>query len=133
MSVSMHVPPGFTRVFPYIFAPDAASYLTFLSEGLGGEIISVEAAPDGKIRNAHVKFGDTTIMVSEANEALGAMRATYYFYVENADAAVARAVKAGGVQRGQVADMPYGDRQGGLIDPAGNIWWISQRLSAGPY
>jgi len=92
MSDPMQVPPGFTQVFPYIFAPDAASYLTFLSQGLGGEILSVEAAPDGKIRNAHVKFGDTTIMVSEANEKLGAMRATYYFYVENADAAMARGV-----------------------------------------
>jgi PhnB protein len=129
----MHVPPGFTQVFPYIFAPDAAKYLTFLSDGLGGEIASVITAPDKKVRNAHVRFGDTTLMVSEANEQLGAMRATYYIYVANADEAMARAVKAGGIQRGQIADMPYGDRQGGLVDPAGNIWWISQRLSAGPY
>ena len=129
----MHIPPGFTQVFPYIFASDAAKYLTFLSEGLGGEIDSVHANPDGKVGNAQVRFGDTTIMVSEANEQLGPMKATYYIYVENADVAMARAVKAGGVQMGQVANMPYGDRQGGVIDPAGNIWWISQRLSAGPY
>jgi len=129
----MHIPPGFTQVFPYIFAPDAAKYLSFLSEGLGGEIVSVHAAPDGKVANAHVRFGDTTIMVSEANQTLGPMKATYYIYVDDADAAMACAVKAGGVQRGQVADMPYGERQGGVVDPAGNIWWISQRLSPGPY
>lgn len=129
----MHVPPGFTQVFPYIFAPHAAKYLTFLSEGLGGVIDFVHTRPDGKVGNAQVRFGDTTIMVSEASEQLGPMKAAYYIYVENADIAMVRAVKAGGVQRGQVADMPYGDRQGGVIDPAGNIWWISQRLSAGPY
>jgi PhnB protein len=129
----MHIPPGFTQVFPYIFASDAAKYLTFLSEGLGGEIVSVHAAPDGKVGNAHVRFGDTTVMVSEANLTLGPMKATYYIYVDDADAAMARAVKAGGIQRGQVAEMPYGERQGGVIDPAGNIWWISQRLSPGPY
>jgi uncharacterized glyoxalase superfamily protein PhnB len=129
----MLVPPGFTQVFPYIFVPDASRYLTFLSDGLGGVIDSVHTDPEGKIGNAQIRFGDTTIMVSEANEQLGPMRSTYYIYVENADIAMARAVKAGGVQRGQVADMPYGDRQGGVIDPAGNIWWISQRLSAGPY
>ena len=129
----MYVPPGFTQVFPYIFASDAAKYLNFLSEGLGGVIDSVHTDPDGKVRNAQIRFGDTTIMVSEANEQLGPMKATYYIYVENADVAMARAVKAGGVQLGQVADMPYGDRQGGVTDPAGNIWWISQRLSAGPY
>jgi PhnB protein len=29
--------------------------------------------------------------------------------------------------------MPYGDRQGGVRDPAGNIWWISQRIVRAPY
>ena len=129
----MYIPPGFTRVFPYIFAADAGKYLTFLSEGLGGTIDSVHSTPDGKIRNAQVRFGDTTIMVSEANEQLGPMRSSYYIYVEDADAAMAQAVNAGGVQRGKIAEMPYGERQGGVIDPAGNIWWISQRLSAGAY
>jgi PhnB protein len=33
----------------------------------------------------------------------------------------------------EVADMPYGDRQGGVEDPSGNIWWISQRLVEEPY
>jgi PhnB protein len=33
----------------------------------------------------------------------------------------------------KVADMPYGDRQGGVRDIAGNIWWVSQRLTAEPY
>ena len=32
-----------------------------------------------------------------------------------------------------VADMPYGDRQGGVRDPHGNIWWISQRTVEAPY
>jgi PhnB protein len=30
-------------------------------------------------------------------------------------------------------EMPYGDKQGGVTDPAGNIWWISQRLVEKPY
>jgi PhnB protein len=29
--------------------------------------------------------------------------------------------------------MPYNDRQGGVADPSGNIWWLSQRLVPGPY
>ena len=32
-----------------------------------------------------------------------------------------------------VADMDYGDRQGGVKDKAGNIWWLSQRLEDKPY
>lgn len=129
----MHIPPGFTTVFPYIFATDASAYLDFLRDGLGGEILGVERSPDGVVRNAHIRFGDTTIMVSEAVPGIEASRATFYLYVEDADAAMKQAVAAGGKQRGAVADMPYGDRQGGVADPSGNIWWLSQRLVAGPY
>jgi uncharacterized glyoxalase superfamily protein PhnB len=129
----MHIPPGFTTLFPYIFAKDAKPYLDFLADGLGGEILGVHSSPDGVVRNAHVRFGDTTIMVSEAVEGVEPSRGTFYLYVEDADAAMAQAVAAGGKQRGPVADMPYGDRQGGVVDPSGNTWWLSQRLAAGPY
>jgi len=32
-----------------------------------------------------------------------------------------------------VSEAVRGDRQGGVADPSGNIWWLSQRLVAGPY
>jgi PhnB protein len=129
----VHIPPGFTTVFPYILVTDARSYLTFLAEGLGGAVLEVLASPDGLVRNAHVRFGNTTIMVSEARGNAEPSRGTYYLYVEDADAAMARAVAAGGRSLGPVANMPYNDRQGGVADPAGNIWWLSQRLVPGPY
>ena len=129
----MEKPPGFTTLFPYIFATDANAYLEFLREGLGGEVQNVHRSPDGIVRNAQIVFDDTTIMVSDAVDWREPTRATYYLYVENADAAVARAVAAGGELLGEVKDQDYGDRQGGVRDPAGNIWWISQRLAPGPY
>ena len=61
------------------------------------------------------------------------MPASYYVYVNNADEAVAQAVSAGATQIMDVADQPYGDRQGGVRDPHGNYWWISQRLNEGGY
>jgi PhnB protein len=129
----MHIPPGFTRLFPYIFANDAQAYLNFLSIGLGGEIVSVYKTPDGIVANAHVRFGDTTIMVSDAREGLAASHGTHYLYVENADEAMTRAIAAGGRMVTAVGDRVYGDRQGGVEDPSGNIWWLSQRLAAGGY
>ena len=39
-----------------------------------------------------------------------------------------QAISAGATCEMEVADMPYDDRQGGIRDPFGNIWWISQRL-----
>jgi uncharacterized glyoxalase superfamily protein PhnB len=129
----VYIPPGFTTLFPYIFAEDAEPYLTFLAEGLGGEIAGVHKSPDGIVRNALVRFGDTTIMVSEAAEWREPSHLTCYLYVEDADAALARAVAAGGKSLNPVREMPYGERQGGVEDPRGNIWWLSQRLAPGPY
>ncbi|OSZ66281.1 hypothetical protein CAP40_10245 [Sphingomonas sp. IBVSS2] len=127
------IPPGFTRVFPYIFVNNARDYLGFLDEGLGGEIIDIHAAPDGVVLNAHVRFDDTTIMISEAQGSQAASRATIYLYVVDAAGAMARAVAAGGREISPVGFRPYGEQQGGLADPSGNIWWLSQRLAPGGY
>ena len=129
----MNVPPGFTTVFPYIFVANARAYLDFLVVGLGGEVTDITVGPDGVVRNAQVRFGDTTLMVSEAIGGRKQTFGTYYRYVEDADAAMARATAAGGVVELKATDMPYGERQGGILDPAGNIWWLSQRLAPGPY
>ena len=53
--------------------------------------------------------------------------------VESADAAMARAIAAGATKVMDIAVMPYNDRQGGVKDTSGNLWWISQRLVEEPY
>lgn len=128
-----YVPPGFATVAPYIFADDAEAYARFLIDGLGGTETVRTMRPDGKIANLQVSIGTATVMVSEASARFPATRATYYLYVGDADAAVARALAAGGELIMPIADMPYGDRQGGVADRGGNIWWISQRLVREPY
>lgn len=72
-------------------------------------------------------------MVSDAMPAFPAMAASHYLYVEDADATLAQALKAGAVLVMEVSDKPQGDRQGGVRDKHGNLWWISQRLVDGPY
>lgn len=129
----MYIPPGFNTVTPYFFANDAQRFIDFLVAGLGGEETGRTERPDGAIANAQVRLGDSTAMVSQASEHYPAMAAAYYLYVEDADAAVAKAVAAGAQLEMAVADMPYGDRQGGVRDLQGNIWWISQRLVEAPY
>ena len=133
MPDAAYAPPGFATVTPYIFADDAQAYVRFLIEGLGGQETVRTMRPDGKIANAQVAIGTATVMVSEASERFPATRASYYLYVDDADASFARAIGVGGDPIMPVADMPYGDRQGGVADRGGNIWWISQRLVREPY
>ena len=129
----MTTPPGFASVTPYIFVDDAAAFLAFLTSGLDGVEIDRTLGEGGRIANAQVRLGNCTIMTSDATAEWPAMPGSYYLYVADADAAVARAVEAGGTLVMAVADMPYQDRQGGVRDAFGNIWWISQRLVEGAY
>ena len=128
----MYIPPGFGTVAPYVFADDAGRLVSFLVEGLGGTEIC-RTMRGGSIANCQVAIGTTTLMVSEASEQFPPSRSSFYLYVENADESMQRALDAGAGLVMAVADMPYDDRQGGVSDPSGNLWWISQRLIEEPY
>jgi PhnB protein len=129
----MRIPPGFASVTPYFFVRDAAAFISFLVRGLGGAETLRHLRPDGRIANAQVVLGTSTVMVSEASDRYPPMPSSLYLYVEDADAAMARALSSGATMILAVADMPYGDRQGGVRDPHGNLWWLSQRLVDGSY
>jgi PhnB protein len=105
----------------------------FLVPGLRGKETLRHRRPDGKIANAQAKLGTTTVMVSEASPKYPPMPASYYLYVENADEAIQHALDCGATLEMEPADMPYGDRRGGVRDAHGNIWWISQRTVKAPY
>lgn len=129
----MHVPPGFSRLAPYVFADGAGAYMDHLLAALDGVDEGRTVSPDGVLRNGQLRFGDNSMMVSEASERYPASRSTFYLYVADCDAAVRRALDHGMELDMAAADMPYGDRQAGVRDRAGNIWWLSQRLTAEPY
>jgi len=124
----MYIPDGFGTVTPYFFVDDADGFVEFLKAAFGGQELGRSKRADGKIANSQNLIGTSIVMVSEASEKYKSMRSAYYLYVEDVDASMARAIENGAVLEMKVDDMPYGDRQGGVTDPYGNIWWLSQRL-----
>lgn len=128
----MHIPPGFNSITAYFFVDDANDFIEFLVNGLGGTE-ALRHMDGDRIANAQVAINDSTVMVSEATSAFPAMPSSHYLYVADADAAMDKAVAAGAEKIMDVSVMPYQDRQGGVRDKHGNIWWLSQRLVDGPY
>ena len=129
----MHIPEGFAQVFPYIFARHPEALIDFLVRALGGIEIGRTVAEDGGVANCRVGFGHAAVMVSQASQKFPPSRAAMYLYVESADATMERAVQHGARKVMDVENMPYGDRQGGILDTEGNIWWLSERLTADAY
>lgn len=122
----MFIPEGFHTVTPYLFASGAPVLLEFLCAAFGGEEVHCSEREDGSVANAQLRIGSSMMMVSEATDGWPVLPCSFYLYVEDADASVQWALDCGASLEMAVMDMPYGDRQGGVRDPAGNIWWVSQ-------
>ena len=56
------------------------------------------------------------------------MPAALYLYVPNPDELYEKALKAGGKSVMEPADQFYGDRNAGVRDPAGNVWWLATKI-----
>jgi len=129
----MYTPDGYGTLFPYLFVKEAKKYLTFLKDAFGAEILGITEGPPGMVANARIRIGTTSFMLSDAGERFKPSVSSFYLYVEDADAAFKKALSLGCEKIFDPMDMPYGDRQGGVVDPAGIVWWISTRLAHEPY
>jgi len=103
----------------------AALFIDFLTAVFGAQVIMRHDSPDGTVRHARVRIGNSVVMVSEPHGDFRATTPGVYMYVENADEIYERAIRAGATSLYPIADMPYGDRMGGVTDPFGNEWYIS--------
>lgn len=127
------VPEGYHTVSPFMIVDGARKVLAFLEATFGAEVRSLTEGPtndDGTrpIMNAEVKVGTSMVMLADARENVPSMPTMLYVYVEDVDAVHAKALTAGGEEIMPPTDMFYGDRHGGVMDPAGNTWWIATHI-----
>jgi uncharacterized glyoxalase superfamily protein PhnB len=123
------VPEAYHTATPYLIVPGVAKVIEFLEETFGAkESEHRMSRPDGAIMHAEVKIGDSPIMLGEPVGQFQAMPACIYVYVADTDAVYQRALGAGGTSVMEPADQFYGDRNAGVRDPSGNIWWIGTHI-----
>jgi len=122
------IPEGFHTVTPYLLVEDAAGLIPFLEKAFGAKLLGRYDAPDGRLMHASLQIGDSKVMMGQAAEQWPAMPAMLHLYVEDVDALYRQAVEAGARSIREPQDQFYGDRSGGVIDPAGNQWWITTHI-----
>jgi PhnB protein len=126
--VTEYAPAGQGDILLGFNPKGAAGFMEFLVTAFGAEVMFRHDAPDGRIRHARAKIGNSVVMVSEPHGEYPTMLPGVYMYVENADEIYERAIRAGATVLYPIADMPYGDRMGGLTDPFGIEWYISTHV-----
>lgn len=126
--VAKPVPDGYHTVTPYINVSDLPGQLTFLEKAFNAQRVRVTRHPDGVVGHAEVKIGDSMLMFAQATEMHPAATASLYLYLPDVDASYQQALDAGAVSVMEPANQFYGDRNCGVTDPAGNIWWLGTHL-----
>lgn len=127
-------PNGFHTLNAYLFTEAPERLIQFAQDVFYAQELSRTTDPDsGIIRNCILQIGDSCFMIAQASDAFTGMRSAFYLYVNDVDGTYQRALEHGASSVFEAADMEFGDRQAGIVDPAGNYWWISQRLLASDY
>lgn len=134
------VPEGYHTLTPYLTVRNAAAALDFYKRAFGADEVFRVTSPDGKVGHAEIRVGNSPIMLSDefpemgaqSPETIGGSPVMLHLYVEDVDALVDRAVKAGGTLERPVADQFYGDRGGMITDPFGHKWWIATHVEDVP-
>lgn len=134
------IPPGHESLIPHLVCSPCTEAIEFYKKAFGAEEVTRMPAPDGRrIMHAAMKVGSSYFfLVDDFPEFCGGKSATpislkgtpvsLHHYVEDCDAAIKRAEKAGAKVEMPAADMFWGDRYGVIVDPFGHKWSFATHI-----
>jgi uncharacterized glyoxalase superfamily protein PhnB len=122
------IPDGYHSITPYLVVAGAAKVIDFAKEAFGAQELFRMPGPNNTIGHAEFKIGDSVVMIADGGGPHPQRPGNLMLYVPNVDEVYRRALKAGGTSEREPADQFYGDRSAGIIDAAGNRWWIATHV-----
>ena len=130
------IPDGYPQVMPYLCVDGAADAIEFYAQVLGAKERMRMPGPEGKIGHAELQVGDSIVMLADEHpdmgfigpKSIGGTPVVVHAYVEDVDAAFARALAEGAKELRSPEDQFYGDRSGQFEDPFGHRWSIATHV-----
>jgi PhnB protein len=115
----------YASVNAFVIVDGAAELIAFLSEVFDGVETERISLHDGRIGHAEVRVGKSIVMLTDASERFPARTCALYVYVDDVDDTYRRALAAAASSIAEPENKFYGNREAGVIDPFGNLWWIA--------
>lgn len=129
------LPPmdGDVEIIPLLMCSDVAAEHDFLVAAFGFESAFIEHDPDGTAFHAEVRAGRRRIWLHRVEEdehlvsprMAGSAGGGIVVHVPDVDAHHERARAAGAEVVDEPADQDYGQREYGVRDPEGHLWWVA--------
>ncbi len=121
-------PTGYNSASPYLVVSNAVSTIRFLEEVFGGELLRSFPDDQGRLMHSEVRIDDTVIMIADSAPSWPAVAAHVHVYVQDVDAAYAKALAAGAESVQVPVQKDDEDKRGGIKDSGGTTWWIATKL-----
>lgn len=124
------------EVFPYLRVHDAARAVRFYEAAFGAKEKFRLVEPSGRVGHVELELGGTTLMLSDeypemnirGPKAIGGTSFSMHLHVDDADAAIRRALDAGAELVRPASDAFYGERSGTVRDPFGHEWILGHSI-----
>ncbi len=116
-------------ITPYLTVQRAEQLVEYVKTAFDGVEIFRTIGSAGGL-HAEVVIGQSRLMIG-GYEGVEEMPTALHLYVADADATYRRALEAGGTSLEEPVDQFYGDREAGIKDPTGNVWWIATHKLGG--
>lgn len=124
------------EVFAYLHVDNAARAIEFYQNAFGAREKFRLAEPGGRVGHAELDFDGHTVMLADefpemgvkGPRSVGGSTVTLHLHVDDADALVDRAEKAGASVESPPTDMFYGERTTVVRDPFGHRWNIGHEI-----
>lgn len=132
----MSTPDGFHTITPHITVADAKAAIAHYEAALGAVSMGVMEMPGtGKVMHAMLQIGSSRLFLADEVPGMtppapanGVGGSSFYLYLDDVDAAHARAVSAGMTEVQAPEDTFWGDRTARLSDPYGHSWTLATQV-----
>jgi uncharacterized glyoxalase superfamily protein PhnB len=115
--------PRYHTITPYLTVRRAEELVDFVKDVFGGvEVFRATGSAGGL--HAEVLVGNSKLMIG-GYDTVDEIPTALHLYVPDADSVYQRALAAGATSLEEPVDQFYGDREAGVKDPTGNVWWIA--------
>jgi PhnB protein len=120
---------GFHTITPYLVAEQPDPLIEFMKKAFGAEE-TLRGTGSAGGTHCEVRIGDSMLMIGGGGASVGTAAGKsrpqgLHLYMPNADAVYQRAGDGGATSLQVPTDQPYGDREAGVKDCAGNLWYIA--------
>ena len=124
------------EVSAYLCVDNAVDAIAFYKKAFGATEKMRLVEPGGRIGHAELDFDGATVMLADefpemgvrSPGSIGGSPVTIYLQVDDADAVVDSAAKAGATVEMPPTDMFYGERMAVVRDPLGHRWNIGHMI-----